>query len=122
MSPTEATPLELSNGTLLWSANGTWVVRMSDGSVIDVESRPVAGLALLEQDPELHLAIAGFPLASVIRAAAKSDYWAGLALDWAEASRQAPGVIEALGDIETGPRVSQRNRQRAGRLRLEKHA
>jgi hypothetical protein len=136
MGHTDPAWLLLANGTALGRIDEAWVIRRADGALVDIEAEPIAGLILLERTPEQVVAdlaavnlrsdsadtlgfLEDFPLAPIVRLAAISDYWAALALAWAERAPSSPALADAVVEIEEAGRVSQRNRHRARSLRRQ---
>lgn len=94
-----------------------------------IGARTVVGAwPLLERDPDAvkpriaaARGVAGadaFPYGDLLRSAMRSgtDYWAALALDWAEVVGLEGDVAEAADDLREASWASQRTRQRARQL------
>ena len=136
MGHTDPHWLGLANGTALGRIDEAWVIRRADGALLAIKDEPIAGLILLERTPEQVVAdlaagnlvsdradtlgfLEDFPLAPIVRFAAMSDYWATLALTWAERAPSSPALVDALREMEKAGSVSQRNQHRARSLRQE---
>lgn len=133
MGPSAWVPvLQLSEraGTWIGVRGDEWqVARSVDGPGEPVVGRPIAAWPLLEQDPvALESAITailggeggprGFPFGQLLASAMRSgmDYWASLALDWADAIGVDADVEAAADDLREASWASQRTRQRARRI------
>ena len=124
--------LEISASADTWLGvqDDEWMIAHSvEGPGEPIAGRPmIPAWPLLEQDPaavRARLAAAAakgslppFPFGLLLSSAMRSemDYWAGLALDWANVIGVDAAVRDAAADLHTAPWASQRTRQRAKRI------